>query len=216
MKNLIFAALLLVNSVSFSVGFFDTATSKLYKELKLEGKLDYNIFKKGVEGAKKIKDRKKDSILTIIDYTQPSTQKRFFVFDLKNRKVLYNSHVSHGKNSGSLMAVSFANTLNSYKSSLGFYLTDEPYYGRFGYSLRLKGLEPGINSNAYKRSIVVHGADYARPEAIKKWGFLGRTEGCPAIPTEINEDVIETIKEGSIIFIIGNDQSYYEKSKIIS
>ena len=121
-----------------------------------------------------------------------------------------------GKNTGLDTAVKFSNKMNSYQSSLGFYLTINTYEGSNGYSLRLKGLEPGINSNAMDRHIVVHGADYATKEFMEKYGFLGRSLGCPAIPEDISKEVIDYIKGGTVLYINGNDESYFEKSQYIS
>lgn len=144
---------------------------------------------------------KNDSIITIIDFDQPSTRKRMYILDLKNYKVLFNTWVAHGKNTGTLMAASFGNTMSSNKSSLGFYVTDEPYYGGNGYSLKLIGLEKGINDQALQRAIVLHGAAYVSQSSINQLGYLGRSFGCPAVPRELSRPIIETIKEGSVLFI---------------
>ena len=125
------------------------------------------------------------------------------------------TYVAHGKNSGADTAVSFSNKMNSYKSSVGFYLTGKPYNGRYGYSLKLFGLEDGYNSNAFKRGVVIHGASASEPEYINKFGFLGRTEGCPAVPKSLNKKIIEKIKNGSVLFIYGNDTKYLRDSKYI-
>ncbi len=129
--------------------------------------------------AKKIKNA---DVLTIIDFSKPSTEKRLFVFDIQNMKVLYQTYVAHGVNSGTLYAKRFSNKPGSNMSSLGFYITGETYIGQHGYSLRLDGLETGINNNANKRAIVMHSADYASTGFINARGYLGRSYGCPAIP----------------------------------
>ncbi|MEG0097350.1 MAG: murein L,D-transpeptidase catalytic domain family protein [Cetobacterium sp.] len=218
MKKIIISTAFTFLSLSFNSFSNDEIIKnpkKLYKEMHLENKLDYKVFENALTGYNRIKG-KKTSLLTIIDYTKPSTEERFYVLNLQNKNVMFNTHVTHGKNSGKVMAVNFSNTLNSYKSSLGFFITDsEAYTGSNGYSLRLKGLEPGINSNAFSRNIVVHGADYAKPDFIKGLGFLGRSLGCPAIPTEISKDVIDTIKNGTVLFIAGDDDKYFRKSRIV-
>ncbi|MBP6063369.1 MAG: murein L,D-transpeptidase catalytic domain family protein [Fusobacteriaceae bacterium] len=186
----------------------------LYNSMYLKEKISYSIFEKALTGYDKISKKNKD-IIVIIDYTKPATEKRFYVLDLKNKKVLYETLVSHGKNSGINQTIAFSNTPNSYQSTLGFFLTDTTYSGEFGYSLRLKGLEPGINSNTEKRKIVIHGAEYVSYDFIKKNGFLGRTLGCPALPKEYTGPIIETIKNGTVLFVIGNDQEYLKNSPIL-
>lgn len=141
-------------------------------------------------------------LLTIIDYSKPSTERRLWVVDIKSGKVLFNTYVSHGKNSGKLNATSFSNEPGSLKSSIGMFLTTaEPYVGSNGYSLRLIGLEHGINDNAYRRAIVVHGAWYVDPNVIKKYGQLGRSWGCPAVSEHLARPLIDTIKEHTLIFV---------------
>lgn len=135
--------------------------------------------------------------------------------DLENHNVLFHTYVSHGRNTGSLMATDFSNVESSHKSSLGFYLTAETYYGRNGYSLRLDGMEEGFNDNARNRAIVIHGADYANENFIKSTGRLGRSYGCPAVPAEISKELIDTIKEKSVVFIYHTNTDYTENSKLI-
>ncbi|MGL5088184.1 MAG: murein L,D-transpeptidase catalytic domain family protein [Cetobacterium sp.] len=189
----------------------DYTEKKLYNEIGLNGKLNYDTFKTALNGYKKI-DGKKKQLLTIIDYSKPSTEKRFFVIDIKNKKILVNSYVAHGKNSGGNIATSFSNKVSSNKSSLGFFLTENTYIGGNGYSLILNGLERGINDKAKERYIVIHGADYANPKITKSLGRLGRSLGCPALPRDISKKTIDIIKNGSVIFVNGNDSNYLEKS----
>ncbi|WP_293720115.1 murein L,D-transpeptidase catalytic domain family protein [uncultured Cetobacterium sp.] len=186
---------------------------KLYQEIGLAGKLDYNVFKTALNGYNKIERRK--NLLTIIDYSKPSTEKRFFVIDMEQKKILVNSHVSHGKNSGGNIATSFSNKVSSNKSSLGFFLTENTYMGGNGYSLVLNGLEKGINDKAKERYIVIHGADYANPKIAKSQGRLGRSLGCPALPRDISKKTIDMIKNGSVIFAYGNDTNYLERSSYV-
>jgi hypothetical protein len=207
-SNLVFAT----NSVNISR---DKYIHDIYSQLKLENKMEYDTFQKAYKGYEKISD-KREGLLTIIDFTKPSNEKRFFVIDLNKKKIDYSTYVTHGKNSGLTVPLNFSNNRNSYMSSLGFYITGDAYEGKYGYSLRLQGLEEGFNSNAYRRAIVVHGADYAEPSFIEKYGFLGRSEGCPAIPTTISKDVIDYIKGKTVLFIMGKDKHYIEKSRYAS
>lgn len=154
--------------------------------------------------------------LTVIDFTLPSSEKRMWIIDMSNGNIVHFGYVSHGRNSGDLMANKFSNTSSSYMSSLGFYLTAETYQGKHGYSLRLDGLEKGFNDKARDRAIVIHGADYAKEEFISQTGRLGRSLGCPAIPAEIAHDLIDIIKENSLLFIFGNDEQYLSNSKILN
>lgn len=144
---------------------------------------------------------KNDSLITLIDFSKTSEKNRLFIFDFKNRELLISSLVSHGINSGSDKAETFSNIPQSHKSSLGFYVTLGTYYGKHGYSLRLDGLDPGLNDNARKRAIVIHGADYVNTDYISKYGRIGRSFGCPALPKESAQEIIDLIKEGSGLFI---------------
>lgn len=176
--------------------------NRLYRQLGLAGKLDRQTFQKALASYQSVRNKQK-SILTIIDYSKPSTQRRLFVIDMKRQKLLYHTWVSHGRNSGELDAERFSNQLNSRQSSLGVYRTAETYQGKHGYSLRLDGLSPGKNCNARKRAIVVHGAAYASPTHLRKYDKLGRSWGCPALPKEQARAIIDTIKGGSVIYAHG-------------
>ena len=189
-----------------------TATS-LYDEMHLANKVNREAFQYAVAGYEKITDRKKD-ILTLIDFSKPSNQERLYVFDLKHKKILYTSIVAHGKNSGGLMATHFSNRNGSHQSSLGFYLTENTYYGKNGYSLVLEGLEKDINDNARRRAIVIHGAAYANPSVIENGGRLGRSFGCPALPQHINRPIIDAIKGGSVLYIHASNTDYVDKSEL--
>lgn len=188
---------------------------ELYDEMDLDNVVDYMAFEQAMEGYNQIETSKKD-ILTLIDFTKPSTQERLYVLDVKERKLLYSSLVSHGRNSGENYATSFSNISGSYKSSLGFYLTENTYQGKNGYSLILEGLEKGINDKARERAIVVHGAPYSNPSVIAYGGRLGRSQGCPALPQAVSKDIINTIKGGSVLFIYANDKNYEKKSRILA
>jgi hypothetical protein len=158
----------------------------------------------------------KDNIISIVDFTLPSSRKRLFVIDLDDYRILYNTYVAHGVNSGREYANQFSNTPSSYKSSLGFYETLNTYIGEHGYSLRLDGLEKGINDNANSRDIVIHAADYVNESFIRSQGYIGRSWGCPALPEKLHKPIIDKIKNGSCLFIYGADNAYLKKSKIIN
>jgi len=193
-----------------------TDIHQLWLDCKLKGLVDFNIFNTAVLGYKHIDNLKKKSILTLIDFSKPSTEKRFFVIDLEKKQLIYRCLVAHGKNSGDNYAKSFSNTLESLQSSLGFYLTAETYEGDHGYSLRLDGLEKGINDNARKREIVIHGADYVGEEFIKKYGRIGRSWGCPALPPEISKEIMTKISGGSCLFIYADDKNYKTNSVFLN
>ncbi len=147
----------------------------------------------------------KKGILTIIDYSKPSTQKRLWVIDLNQNKVSFSEHVAHGQGSGDNYAKYFSDRNASHQSSLGVFLTKNTYFGHKGYSLRLAGLEKGYNAHALQRAIVMHGASYATPSFIAKVGRLGRSWGCPAISPKLVKPTINKIKNGTLVF------AYYPK-----
>ncbi len=178
---------------------------------------EIQCFRKAMEGFYALRQNgtiQKD-ILTVIDFSLSSTKKRMWVIDLSTNTILYNSVVSHGMNSGGEFANSFSNALSSNKSSLGFYATGEVYQGKHGISLKLDGLEQGINSNARARAVVMHGASYANPSILRSQGFLGRSQGCPAIPENLKNEIINTIKGKSCIFIYHPTRSYEIASKLV-
>jgi hypothetical protein len=154
-------------------------------------------------------------VLTVIDYSLPSSEPRLWVIDLLRRQVLHHELVAHGEGSGGTVPATFSNEQNSHQSSLGLFRTDEVYVGRFGYSLRLSGLEPGINDKARERAIVVHGyadVNYARATA---WGAIGRTWGCPAVPVEAAPRIIDSIAGGSAIFAYYPDEKWLRESHFL-
>ena len=196
-----------------------TAIASVYDSLRLEyaglNRQAYDYAKKGFD--KLVAQGKiiNNSILSIVDFSQPSSHKRLFIIDLKNYKILFNTWVAHGRNSGREMANSFSNENSSFKSSPGFYVTGEPYNGGHGYSLKLDGLEKGINDNAYERAIVMHGAEYVNPSVIASLGFLGRSLGCPAVPVKMATPIINTIKNGTCLFIFNPSSSYLQRSSVL-
>jgi len=187
----------------------------LWMECGLDKILPFDIFNDAITGYHLMDNKRKKNIMTIIDFSKPSTDERFFVIDMDNRKLLYHCLVAHGKNSGDKYAGSFSNDLGSLKSSLGFYLTAETYSGSHGYTLCLDGLEKGINDNARLREIVIHGADYVSQEFIAKYGRLGKSWGCPALPVQISKEVIDRISYGSCLFIYGKDVNYSKNSTFL-
>ena len=187
----------------------------LYTALGIADIVSYRAFEQAYDGWSRIKNKKED-ILTLIDFSKPSTEERLYVFDMRAPKMLFHTHVAHGRNSGDNYATSFSNVNGSHQSSLGFYRTGSTYIGRNGYSLILDGLEKGINDNARERAIVIHGAAYANPSVIESAGRLGRSFGCPALPQAVSKEIIDTIKGGSLLFIYADDNSYLAQSEILS
>jgi hypothetical protein len=176
-------------------------------------------FSLAMKGFSKLRDKGMigaDSIITIIDFSKSSKQKRLYVIDLKNQDVIFNTVVAHGRNSGGEYARSFSNKPSSNKSSLGFYITEGTYNGGNGYSLKLQGAETGINDKALARAIVMHGADYANEDIIGSKGYLGRSFGCPAVPQKYHKKIIDTIKDGNCLFVYYPDQTYLKKSKLLN
>jgi hypothetical protein len=159
-------------------------------------------------------DIRNAGILSIIDLSLPSSKKRLFVIDLNTCKLIFNTYVSHGRNSGKEMATQFSNRPRSRESSLGFYVTGDTYIGHHGYSLRLNGKEEGINDNACSRGIVIHGAPYVNERIAEKQGYVGRSEGCPAIPKTMHRPIIEKIKNGTCHFLYSPDKFYETHSKM--
>jgi hypothetical protein len=155
------------------------------------------------------------ALLAVIDYSLPSTVPRLFVIDPGDSSVLRSSLVAHGRNSGQNMAERFSNEQGSLMSSLGFFVTGKTYNGRHGYTLRLRGLEEGINDKAENRAIVIHGAGYVSEEFIAVNGRLGRSWGCPALPLESSKAIIDLIKDGACLFVYGTDPAYLENSRFL-
>ncbi|TWR25140.1 murein L,D-transpeptidase catalytic domain family protein [Mucilaginibacter pallidiroseus] len=174
--------------------------------------MDAAVFQKAVTGYLNLKIANKlpqnSNVLTVVDFNKSSREKRMWIIDMVNNKMLLNTWVAHGQGSGNDMADKFSNNNESHQSSLGFYLTDDVYMGKHGRSLRLDGLEPGVNNAARARGIVVHAADYVCQNTINQLGRLGRSFGCPAVSNEVRDIVINTIKGRSVFFINGNDTHY--------
>lgn len=179
---------------------------------------DIQGFKEALKGFYELKAQgviQKD-ILTLIDFSLSSNSKRLWVIDMATNTILYNSLVAHGRNTGEEFANSFSNVSSSFKSSLGFYSTGEIYNGKHGMSLKLDGLEKGINDNARARGVVVHSANYVSNSFIKFNKRLGRSQGCPAIPEELLKEIVETIKNKSCLFIYHPSRSVEKKEPFLS
>ena len=194
---------------------------EVYSELHLDDfGLSNDAFRFALRGFEKLKKEGKllnQSVLTIIDFSQSSTKKRMYVIDLYKKALLFNTYVAHGKNTGDEFSEHFSNIPRTFQSSLGFYLTENMAIGsKVGLSLLLKGLEKGINDKAREREIIIHGADYATEDFIKKTGRLGRSFGCPSLPHELIKPVAETIKDGSLLFIYKPDNNYFQKSTVLN
>ena len=153
--------------------------------------------------------------LTVIDYSRPSAEKRMWVFDLRARRLLFEELVAHGSGSGQNMATAFSNEPETHQSSLGLYRTEDPYVGRNGYSLRLRGLDDGFNDRAYERAIVMHGAPYVSDEVVRVQGRLGRSWGCPALREGVAREVIDTVKGHGLLFAYYPDQGWLQSSKYL-
>jgi hypothetical protein len=191
----------------------DEDINQLWLDCSLKEVMPFKIFDMAMRGSRQIENLRKKDIITIIDYSKPSTESRFFVIDLENKKLIYSCLVAHGKNSGENYAKVFSNQSESLKSSLGFFITAETYSGNNGFSLKLDGIEKSINDNARTREIVIHGADYVSKDFISRYGRLGRSWGCPALPVELAKEIIDRISDGSCLFIYGDDK-YYRKTSV--
>ena len=193
----------------------------LYSELHLsELGLSNEVFQLALTGLGKLEAAGQlniPGIITIVDFSQSSTKKRLYVIDLLNKTLLFNTYVAHGRNTGEEYAEHFSNESGTHKSSLGFYITENPAMGAtVGLSLIIKGVEKGFNDKAMQRAIIMHGADYATEDFITKHGRLGRSYGCPSVPPELIKPVSETIKGGSCMFIYHPDSNYLRKSALLN
>jgi hypothetical protein len=180
--------------------------------------LSLNAFTTALKGYHRLLDKgllDKSGLLTIIDFSQPSSNKRLYVLDLNLGKILFHTYVAHGRKSGKEYATSFSNRNHSNKSSLGFYITQSTYTGADGYALRLMGLDRGFNDKAFARGVVLHGSWYVGEQYISSNGLLGRSLGCPAVPMEEHEQIIDAIKEGSCLFMYYPDKNYLHHSTVL-
>jgi hypothetical protein len=211
---------LVIDTSSLNTVLEKSVNESLYDSLRLSslglGKQVFEYAMMGFNKLKKVGSLENDHIISIVDFSKPSSLKRLFVIDLENYKVLFNTYVAHGVNSGKEFARQFSNVMQSNQSSLGFYTTANTYSGKHGYSLHLQGMEKGINDNAFKRDIVVHGAEYVSELMVQSNGYVGRSHGCPAIPEQYKKPIIDKIKNGTCLFIFGEDQSYLNRSNMLN
>jgi hypothetical protein len=197
----------------------DNYYTSFYKALGSDTpKPEYEVFSKALTGFFNLKagNRIKNNLLTIIDFSISSNMERMWIVDMNKLKVVHHSLVAHGRKSGDEFPRYFSNKPSSYQSSLGFYLTDEIYYGAHGMSLLLDGVEANVNDKARERAIVIHGADYVSKKFISSYGRLGRSLGCPSIPMENHEEVISSLSGRSCIYIYYPDEKYFNISQMYS
>lgn len=189
----------------------------LYEQIGNES-MSFNAFKFAYLGWNRLKDSISldEKIISVVDFSQPSTNKRFYLIDMGTKEVMYQDYVAHGKNTGTLMAKKFSNIPHSNQSSLGFYKTAETYYGKHGLSLKLDGLEKGINDKARQRAIVIHSAWYTEESFIRKYRSLGRSFGCPSLPAGNYNEIIKLIKGGTLLFIYSPELGYLKNSSILN
>lgn len=190
---------------SQSLGASPATVSLVDKLARVAPKLDRKVLAKAVSAMECATNNGMSPAerLAVIDFSRPSSVPRLWIFDLKRRKLLLEELVAHGQNSGEDRATSFSNIIGSNQSSLGLFRTSESYIGRHGYSLRMDGLEPGVNDNARDRAIVIHAADYVDPAWIDRQGRIGRSQGCPAVRPQVAQKVVDSLKDGQFMF------SYY-------
>jgi hypothetical protein len=197
-----------------------TTTSNLYDLLGLSlAGLNRQVFEFALNGFYKMKEAGKltnEAVLSIADFSKPSNKKRLYIIDLKANRLLFNTYVAHGVNSGTDYAHAFSNAPSSNKSSLGFYITADTYIGKNGYSMHLLGQEKGFNDNAFDRDIVMHAANYVNEAITKGMGHIGRSWGCPAVPPRLNKPIIDKIKNGTCFFIYAPDKNYISQSQLIT
>lgn len=197
----------------------DNIASDVYNLMDLDKKgLSKQAFELALKGYNNLLRKRMirhKNIITVVDFSKPSNEKRCFVIDLKKDKVMFQSLVAHGRNSGLEYATSFSNDNDSHKSSLGFYVTMGTYTGECGYALKLKGCDRGFNDHAYERAIVIHGSQYVTEEFLHSNGFLGRSFGCPALPEKISKKIIDVIKNGSCVFVYHPSPKYLSNSPVL-
>ena len=209
--------------LSIKKKFSDMDIKLMYTELCLNDKVSFSCFNNAMHGLEKIEDleifdNSNNNLLVMVDYTKPSTEERLFIIDLRKKQLLISSLVTHGRGTGDLYATKFSNKNNSYSTSSGFYLTGNIYNGKHRESLELYGLEKGKNDNAKKRTIVMHSAYYANKAFAEKYGRLGRSKGCLALPTDLNAKIINLISGGVVLYVHTNfdENKEYDFSKLLS
>ncbi len=218
-------ALVFITVFSFVITSYETRSNIVLNDdainaVVLASKLNINdqAITLAIKGYQKLKEQGKltnQRYLTIADFSKPSSEERLYIIDMEAAEMVLQTLVAHGKNSGTLFAKNFSNKNQSNKSSLGFYITGNTYQGKHGTSLTLTGIENGINDKAAQRAIVLHGAKYVSNNAIAQMGYLGRSQGCPAVPTNLVKQIIHTIQGESCLFIYAADADYKKRSKLI-
>lgn len=202
------------------INIIDSGKFILYDSLHLEIEgLNRQVFDYAIQGYQQLMQLgqlKNPQTLSIIDFSMPSKVKRLFVLDLVHFRLLFNTYVAHGRNSGLQTATTFSNQPESFKSSLGFYSTQNIYNGKHGSSLQLNGLEKGFNDNALSRGIVMHAANYVDEQLAKTRGYIGRSLGCPAVPEKVHAAIIGAIANGSCLFVYANDENYLTHSQYLN
>ena len=198
----------------------DNSAARIYNDLQLSSlglsKQAFELAYRGYQNLIKNQKLTNPCILTICDLSQSSNSRRLYILDLAQNKVLLTSYVAHGRGSGGEYASRFSNNNRSHQTSLGFYVTSSTYYGEHGLSLRLRGLEPGFNDRAARRNIVIHGAGYIGDDYLESNKFMGRSYGCPAVPRETCDEIIDLIKDGTCLFIYHPTKRYLQASKILN
>ena len=224
-SSLLFAEINFSNNFNLNIKkkFSDLEIKTMYRDLSLNDKVTFSCFNNAIHGLEKIEDleifdNSNNNLLVMVDYTKPSTEERLFIIDLRKKQLLISSLVTHGRGTGDLYATNFSNKNNSYSTSSGFYLTGNIYNGKHGESLVLYGLEKGKNDNAKKRTIVMHSAYYANKAFAEKYGRLGRSKGCLALPTDLNSKIINLISDGVVLYVHTNfdENKEYDFSKLLS
>ncbi|WP_082886488.1 murein L,D-transpeptidase catalytic domain family protein [Flavisolibacter tropicus] len=206
-------------AASTTVATAEATALSIYERLELDKLgLSVDAMKYAYKGYEQLREKgalANSDVLTVVDFSQSSRKKRMYIIDLKNDKVLFNTYVAHGKNSGLDYANQFSNTPESLQSSLGFYVTKGTYSGKHGLSLRLSGQEKGWNDNAEERAVVVHGANYIGDHRVSS-AYMGRSFGCPAVPQEYAEKVINLLKDGTCLFIYHPSSRYEQESTLLN
>jgi L,D-transpeptidase-like protein len=218
--SVIFFSFLIANTVALPATpvLAQVFDPRLLPLLKLAPGLDPRALEAALTALKRLQDngtKVRADVLTVIDYTKPSTVRRLWVFDLAHLRVLFEELTAHGKNSGDNQAVRFSNAPDSLMTSLGAFLTGGTYIGKHGLSLRLEGLEKGINDNSMKRAIVIHAAAYISDVIARNKGRIGRSWGCPAVRPEISRSLIEAVEGGTLVLAYYPDTSWLRNSKLI-
>lgn len=212
--SLLSAAFFSTTTPPQTISTVDNVSQQLQHLSQKAPQLDRKVLKLALVAYKNAADKGtvKKPVLTVIDYSLPSSKQRMWIFDLRKERLLYNTYVAHGMNSGMNTPHHFSNKVSSKETSLGTYVTRDTYMGSKGLSLNLQGLERGFNDNAFNRRVVIHGAWYVEPDFIKKTGRAGRSWGCPSIAKTLAKPVINTIKNGSVVFAYYPDKYYLSHS----